>query len=57
MLLEKAKENAEQLELWCFQQNGEARYFYESHGFQPVLFTEGENNEEHLPDVRYKWVK
>jgi hypothetical protein len=44
MLLEKVKENAEQLELWCFQQNGEARHFYESHGFQPVLFTEGENN-------------
>jgi GNAT superfamily N-acetyltransferase len=55
LLVEKAKDGAEKLELWCFQQNAAARQFYESRGFEPVLFTAGENNEEKLPDVRYRW--
>ncbi len=43
------------LELWCFQANHGARRFYESHDFRAVRFTDGEGNEERLPDVRYRW--
>jgi GNAT superfamily N-acetyltransferase len=57
LLINKAKEEAEKLELWCFQQNIAARQFYESHDFEPVLFTKGQNNEEKLPDVRYRWSR
>jgi len=40
--------------LWCFQQNAGARRFYERHGFQPVKFTDGRDNEERTPDVLYE---
>ena len=45
------------LELWCFQANTGARRFYEARGFCPVRFTIGENNEEKMPDVRYRWER
>ena len=45
------------LELWCFQANTQARRFYEAHGFRPIRFTDGEANEEKMPDVRYRWEK
>ncbi len=44
------------LELWCFQANGDARRFYERHGFEAIAFTSGERNEERTPDVRYRWT-
>jgi 8-oxo-dGTP pyrophosphatase MutT (NUDIX family)/ribosomal protein S18 acetylase RimI-like enzyme len=44
----------DRLELWAFQQNTQARTFYESHGFRPVEWTEGAGNEEKAPDVRYR---
>jgi GNAT superfamily N-acetyltransferase len=44
------------LELWCFQANARARRFYEERGFRAVRFTEGRDNEEKVPDVRYRWV-
>jgi len=58
LLLEVAK-NAEvaALELWCFQENTPARHFYEARGFQPIEFTDGANNEEKTPDVRYRWER
>jgi GrpB-like predicted nucleotidyltransferase (UPF0157 family)/ribosomal protein S18 acetylase RimI-like enzyme len=40
--------------LWAFQQNTAARLFYERHGFQPVRFTDGRDNEEHMPDALYE---
>lgn len=43
------------LELWCFQENHAARRFYERHGFRAIAFTDGEDNEEKTPDVRYRW--
>jgi len=43
------------LELWCFQANERARRFYEARGFSPIRFTEGADNEERMPDVRYRW--
>jgi GNAT superfamily N-acetyltransferase len=41
--------------LWTFQQNVGARHFYERHGLVPIEFTEGEGNEEKMPDVKYEW--
>src|SRR5258707_1762880 len=45
------------LELWCFQANERARRFYEERGFQAVRFTDGRDNEEKVPDVRYRWQR
>ena len=43
------------LELWCFQANERARRFYEARGFQAIRFTDGAQNEEQMPDIRYRW--
>jgi GNAT superfamily N-acetyltransferase len=43
------------LELWCFQANGRARRFYEARGFRAIRFTDGAENEERMPDIRYRW--
>jgi len=43
------------LNLWTFQRNSAARRFYHQHGFAPVEFTDGRNNEEQEPDVRFQW--
>jgi len=43
------------LELWCFQANERARRFYEARGFRPIRFTDGADNEERMPDIRYRW--
>ncbi len=57
MLVDAAKESGEEvLELWCFQANEGARRFYERHGFSAIRFTDGAQNEEKLPDVRYRWI-
>ena len=45
------------LELWCFQANQRARRFYEDRGFRAVRFTDGRDNEEKVPDVRYRWER
>ena len=42
-------------DFWVFQQNEPARRFYERHGAVAVEFTDGANNEEKSPDVRYEW--
>lgn len=44
------------LELRTFQVNGPARRFYERHGFVAAEFTDGRDNEEHEPDIRYRWA-
>jgi GNAT superfamily N-acetyltransferase len=55
-LLALAKERANgPLELWTFQVNVAARRFYQREGFEPVELTDGSGNEEHEPDVRYRW--
>jgi putative acetyltransferase len=43
------------LELWCFQANEHARRFYETRGFHAIRFTDGAQNEEQMPDIRYRW--
>jgi len=54
-LLQMAMEGADELSLWTFQQNAQARAFYERHGFIAALQTDGSDNEENLPDVLYRW--
>ncbi len=43
------------LELWTFESNTGARRFYERHGFVAIGATDGSENEESAPDVRYAW--
>src|SRR5262245_39629194 len=58
LLLEAAKNSGvEALELWCFQANDRARRFYEARGFRAIGFTDGADNEEKTPDVRYRWQR
>ena len=56
-LLDAMKQRTDQLALWCFQQNTDARRFYEHNGFVVVDMTDGQNNEEKVPDVRYVWER
>ena len=57
-LIEAAKSSgAAALELWCFQANTRARRFYEARGFHAIRFTDGADNEERTPDVRYRWER
>ena len=54
--VELAKERSPQgLHLWTFQVNKPAHRFYERHGFVAVEHTDGSENEEREPDVRYVW--
>jgi hypothetical protein len=55
LLIAAAKATSQALSLWCFLANAGARRFYERHDFQPVALTDGERNEEKLPDVLYRW--
>lgn len=43
------------LQLWTFASNAPARRFYEDRGFVSGEETDGADNEEHAPDVRYAW--
>jgi len=55
LLARVMKEHTEGFQLWTFQANAGARRFYERHGFVAAEFTDGANNEENTPDVRYVW--
>ena len=58
LLLDAVKQSGvAALELWCFQVNERARRFYEDRGFRAVRFTDGRDNEEKVPDVRYRWER
>jgi GNAT superfamily N-acetyltransferase len=43
------------LALWTFQVNEVAQRFYERHGFVAVYRTDGRDNEQREPDIRYVW--
>lgn len=43
------------LQLWTFASNVPARRFYEQRGCVAADETDGANNEERAPDVRYVW--
>ncbi|MBK5568575.1 N-acetyltransferase family protein [Ensifer sp. 2YAB10] len=44
----------DELSLWTFEHNRDAQRFYEHQGFEAVRWTDGDN-EEHLPDILYRW--
>ena len=55
-LIDRAKERRpDGFELWVFQQNENARRFYERRGFVLVRETDGSENEERTPDALYAW--
>lgn len=54
-LLKIAKAKFPTLSLWTFQQNEQARQFYERNGFVPIEMTDGLGNEAKAPDVLYRW--
>jgi GNAT superfamily N-acetyltransferase len=55
-LLDKVKERrVEGFVLWTHQPNEGARRFYEREGLVAVEFTDGAENMEKVPDVRYEW--
>ena len=56
-LLRAVREEAEELNLWTFQANIQARRFYEHHGFRLVALTDGSGNEELTPDAHYRWTR
>ena len=45
----------ERFGFWVFRDNARARRFYEYHGAEALYETDGSNNEERAPDVRYEW--
>ncbi len=54
-MMAEMKTRSDQLWLWCFQANTEARRFYDRQGFVMDHMTDGVGNEENLPDIRYVW--
>ena len=53
--LTQAKAATPHLALWTFQANADARRFYGAQGFAQDLLTDGQANDEKLPDVRLVW--
>lgn len=43
------------IRLYTFQENVEARLFYEKNGFKILAFSDGSRNEENCPDILYEW--
>ena len=43
--------------LYTFQANAGARRFYERHGFRPLRWSDGQENEERCPDVLYELAR
>ncbi len=54
-LLDDAKAASPHLSLWTFEANTAAQRFYEREGFAVTERTDGQGNEEGLPDLRYVW--
>jgi GNAT superfamily N-acetyltransferase len=50
-------ESSGELSLRTFQRNAVVRRFYERRGFVAVALTDGADNEEREPDVRYRWSR
>ena len=55
-LLDHAKTRSGRLTLFAFQANLGACRFYERNGFQEVSRSDGQDNDEHLPDIKYVWI-
>ena len=57
LLLRDAKQAEPHLTCWCFQANLAAQRFYLRHGFTVARETDGELNEEGLPDLCLVWSR
>ncbi len=55
-LLARAKAGRALLNLWTFQANWAAQKFYLRHGFCEAERTDGADNDEGLPDIRFEWT-
>jgi GNAT superfamily N-acetyltransferase len=56
-LVDEAKAATDRLELWTAQANTAARRFYRAQGFVEVAATDGQGNDENLPDVLCVWQR
>ncbi|WP_274917933.1 GNAT family N-acetyltransferase [Streptomyces sp. WZ-12] len=56
LLNEVRRHNSGGLSLHVFQQNTEARAFYQRHGFTVLDSSDGSRNMENLPDMTLRWV-
>ena len=57
-LIETAKASSgDQLKLWVFEPNEGAIRFYERHGFTTLRKTDGQDNEEKVPDRLMIWAR
>ena len=54
-LLRRGQAASSTLQLWTFQRNNTARAFYVRFGFEQVELTDGQRNEEKMPDVWMVW--
>jgi putative acetyltransferase len=54
-LLRLAQSQQPVLRLRTFQANAGARRFYDRHGFEAEAMTDGDANEEKMPDICYVW--
>ncbi len=56
-LLDRAKAQRPNLNLFAFQANHRACRFYERNGFVEVARSDGSENDENLPDIKYVWTR
>jgi ribosomal protein S18 acetylase RimI-like enzyme len=56
LLDEVRRHSPDGLSLYVFQQNTEARAFYEHNGFTVLDTNDGERNMENLPDMTLRWT-
>lgn len=55
-LIDRAKQTLRSpIRLYTFQQNEGARRFYQRHGFQEIVLSDGSLNQERIPDVLMEW--
>jgi GNAT superfamily N-acetyltransferase len=56
-LLHRLQAEQPSLNLWTFQANKLAQAFYLKHGFVEVDRSDGTDNDEGLPDIRFEWKR
>ncbi|MGW1163513.1 N-acetyltransferase family protein [Streptomyces sp. NPDC002519] len=56
LLDEVRRHSPDGVSLHVFQQNTEARAFYEHHGFRVLATSDGRGNMEKLPDMTLRWA-
>jgi len=56
-IVQQLQREQPELNLWTFQANTGAQRFYRSHGFTELARTQGESNDEGLPDVQFQWQR